>query len=190
MAQTILSTLISPKGLRIVNEATNGVIFSGLKVKKVEIDTQAEAADIPFAVGDLADGQVSQKLQDADLKSGKVLRPTRMIISAMTDDSIVMSEVIEVFLDVTHTLNITSKSIISPSMVMESVNITQDKDHINVNILEIALEQVQPPSEASSDPAQPADQNSVGVSTVATPDLTDTAQDIYNKVLSVIGDIT
>lgn len=187
MAQTILSTLISPQGLRVVNDATGLEVFTGLKVKKVEIEPSAALADNPFMTGTTANETVVQDTTQADLRSGKVLDPVRMTISALSEDSIATGVLIQLFLDQTHTLTVTSKSIITSTMAIANIDITQDKDHLSTDVIEITLIQAVPASQKPPVPMQAADANAAGISTVVPTDLTTSVETLYNKILMQTG---
>lgn len=187
MSQTILASILSPRGLRVVDETTGFQIWNSLAVVSVEIESIADNADIPFAVGELGDIAIVNSTTEADLKSGKVLMPTRITISSFVSDATLIASLLSVYQDVTHSLTVTSRSIISKNMVVTNMTIVQEHENTSSNKVEITMEQAAPPGDEPATPLQAADANTYGVTVQEPASLTSTVADLYNKLWPTIG---
>ncbi|QBQ72353.1 hypothetical protein [Serratia phage vB_SmaM_Hera] len=186
MAQTILASIFSPKGLKVIDEKTGAHIWASMQVTKVQPVDDSETAEIPFAVGRLSDPGTTQKTSDSDILPAKVIKPAMIEITAIVDD-ILFNSIINVFNDVTHTLTVTSKSIITNSMCLVGIEADQTPDKLNKTSLVLTLEQVQPPTKASFNPSQSADQSILGTRVQAPESVSDTVSGMVDGIKNRLG---
>lgn len=186
MAQTILASIFSPKGLRVVDEKTGARIWSALSVTKVDPIDDSETAEIPFALGQLSDPGTTQKTTNSDILPSKVIKPAMLEITASADDT-TLSAIISVFNDVTHTLTITSRSIITSSMCLVGIEANQTPDKLNLTSLTLTFEQTQPPSTSVFNPSKSADNSVLGTRVQAPESVSSTISDVVGGIKNRLG---
>lgn len=186
MAQSILASIYSPKGLRVIDDKTGAQIWRSLDVTKVQPIDDSETAEIPFATGQLSDPGTTQKTENSDILPAKVIKPASLEITAVANDT-VFAAIISVFDDVTHTLTITSKSIITSSMCLVGIQAEQTQEKLNKTTLTLTFEQVQPPTKASFNPAQSADRSILGTRVQATESASSTMGELVDGIKTRLG---
>lgn len=187
MANSILSSLFARTAFRAVNNRTGYPCWVNLKVVAVEIDSSSANADVPLASADGDETFTYAQLMEEDVKTAKIIRPTRMRVTALSPDVSTTNSVLAVYADVESTLTITTKSVIADLMTVAHVTIQQDDEALNVARITIELEQASQPENDPFKPSSMADETSVGTRVQRPTPLTQTVSALYNKVANFIG---
>lgn len=189
MANSILSSLLSTSKFKVYNEATGYPIWSKLQVKSVDVDAESSNAEEPLSVMQLSESSVRAQLLIQDIQSSKIIRPSRLRITALCSDISTLESIIALFNDVTSTLSISSKSVITGSMMITRLHISQSSEILSASKITIELEQSKPPAPNNFNPSQASDASTYGVRIQTPPSLTQTASGLYNKVQSFTSSI-
>lgn len=179
--------------MSFVNDNDQYTYFKDLKVLLVEVDQACAVGKDPLSMEQVTETATYVALMDADIKSGKILRPSAMRVTALVANLSTVESLLKSFSDVTATFTVTSKSIITDYMCICNVNIEQTGDILSAAKVIIELEQTAPTSIGNFDPNNPADESSYGVRIQAPPsvlasavsavdNLSSTATALYNKV--------
>lgn len=187
MAQSILSSLFSQAQISFTNELTGTPCWTGMKVADVETPSQSSTSDQPMATDSLAESSVSTGLQAADIRTMKIIRPSRMRIISVVDNLSLIENILSLFANTQVTLSVTSKGIIADSMSILEVNIEQVSDMLSANRVIIDLEQIVPPQTSSYAPAQSADQSSYGLSVQSSQSSSLTPASLFANLANNLG---
>jgi len=183
-----IQSLLSTPSIKIVDELTKAVRWPKLKVRSVEISVDSDNATVPLSNVQVNETSTYTKLLEGDLRTGKIIKPSHLKISFFSPDPSTTESVIKSFLDPTSTFEVTSKSIISTSMAIVSMELTQTSENLTATAITIEMEQTNPPGDPSEfDPAQPSDQPTRGIRIQTPVSLTSTVTDLYNRVATTIG---
>jgi hypothetical protein len=188
MPASLVTSLLSKPSIKIIDERTNTIRWQNIKVRSVEIAAESENTYMPLSAIQINAQGEYKKLLEADLQTGKIIRPHRIKVAFWSPDISTTNSVIQSFLDQEATLQVTSKSMISDSMVIISLEIEQTPENITASLLTMELEQ----AIGSAKPdnfvaAQPADQPTRGVRLQSPVSITKQVGDLYNKVAKTIG---
>lgn len=186
MANSLLGTLLGSTPFKVKDEATDTILWSRLKVKKVEIGSDSSNADEPLSVQQTTDDSTYKALLIQDIATAKILRPSRIRVTAFADDITTIESVMAVFGDTTSTLLITSRALVADSMALIKFEIEQTPDMLSASKLVMEFEQVAVPSPSNYNPYQSADSEVYGVRVQSLPSLTKSVTSLYNKVSSFI----
>lgn len=185
MASSFITSILSPSPLKIVGKGFRQ--WDQLKVDSIEISVDSAMADIPFSTSNLTtEMQVTNSLM-ADLRSGKIIRPSKIKAKLICSDISTILGIISVFEDVTSTLDITSKEIMSYNMAMTDIELRQSPDKLSATDLMITFDQVPIRSGDNINPSQDGDRPSVGISVNGRTGLLTSATELYNKTLRAVG---
>lgn len=159
MASIISSIISAVQGKSIVsfvNETTGTACWTDANVKDVEIISDSDNADNPLSTEQVNESSVFTGLLAADVKTAKIIKPVRLKITILTDNLSLVENVMNLFADVTVTIAVTSKGIVSTAMAISHVAIEQTPDMLSASRLTVLMEQTQPPQPTTFDPAQAA----------------------------------
>lgn len=187
MSNSILSSLFARSAFRATNNRTGYQCWTNLKVVAVEIDSSSANADVPLASSEGNETGTYAQLMEADIQTAKIIRPTRMRVTAISPDVSTTNSVLAVYADVEATLTITTKSVIADLMAVTHVTIQQDDEAINVARLTIELEQCAQPDYDPYNPVNQADETAIGTRVQRPPTIAQTVSGLYNKVANFIG---
>lgn len=200
MTQSIIDSLIGSAPFSFVSDYDGNSYFKDLKIVSVEIDQACAVARDPISMEQVTETETYVSLLDADIKSGKILRPSAMRITALVANVSTMESLIRAYADVTLTFTVTSKAIISDYMCITSLEVTQSGEVTSANRVVIELEQTAPTVVGNYDPSNPADESTYGIRIQAPPtvlasavsavsSLSSNAQALYNKVSSSVSSL-
>jgi hypothetical protein len=183
-----IQSLLSTPSIKIVDEMTKAVRWPKLKVRSVEISLDSENATVPLSNVQVNETSTYTKLLEGDLRTGKIIKPSHLKLTFWSPDPSTTESIIKSFRDPTLTFEVTSKSIISTSMVMVSLELTQTPDNLSATAITMEMEQATPPGENTDyDPAQPSDQPTRGVRIQTPVSLTSSVTALYNRVSTSLG---
>ena len=188
MPNSILSSLFGKAQFTANDSDTGYTLWTNLKITDVEIDASSANSDAPMGVVQFQNDQTFTDLKNIDLSNNKILQPARIRISAIAPDLSTLESVIAAFADVTLTIDVSSKSVVSSRMVLAHVEIEQSPKMLSASRVMMELEQAAPVSTASDyDPTQPADQNTTGIRIQSLPSVSETAAALFQKVRTFTG---
>ena len=193
MASSLISVSVNSligdsTAFSVVNDRLNFKTWLALKIKSVEIDSQAANTNNPIADQGAAETYTANQLTEGDIKTLKVIQPTRLRITAFANSISAVESVINTFTDLKATVTITTKGIKAAGMCVTSIDLSQEPGSMSATKITIEMEQVEMPVLPSSfSAAQSADSSTVyayGVSIVPAPisRLTGEVSGLYNKV--------
>lgn len=181
---SILQTIIGFSQFRIREEAADVQIWTNLKVGNVEIGTDAETARSPVMTRDLTEQNVYINLQELDIQNSKILRPSKMRVTFLTDNMSDVEAVERSFFDTTQTYEIYTRNIIATQMVLLTVSIEQPQAMTNAVRLICEFEQGLRPTPLVFAPDSFADFSVFGVSVNSLAEVAgNAASDLADKVL-------
>ena len=163
MAKSILSALSSKPATRFVNENTGVECWTGARIVDVSIISDSDNANSPLSNQQVTDAGVSSEILSEDVKTAKILRPTRLRVTIITDNISLIENVLSLFADVTVTISVTSKSIVADSMSITDVEVEQSSEITSASKVFITMEQVIVSSGEDFDPAQDSDSDNYGL---------------------------
>lgn len=188
MAILPIQQLLSTPSIKIVDELTKAVRWPKLKIRSVEISLDSDNASVPLSNVQVSENATFQRLLEGDLRTGKILKPPHLKLNFWSVDNSTTESVVQAFLDQTTTFSVTSKSIISTSMVIVSLELTQSPENLTATAITMEMEQAIPAGESDGyDPAQQSDEPTRGVRIQSPVSLTQSVTDLYNRVLKSIG---
>lgn len=189
LVSVTLNSLLGDSPLfSVTDERLKFSTWKTLKIKSVEVDSQAANTSNPIADQDSAENSTTNALTENDIKTLKIIQPTRMRITAFANSISAIESVINSFTDLKSTLTITSKGIRAVGMCVTSIDLMQDPSSLSATRIIIELEQTALPTLSSLfAAAQGADASvisSYGVSLPPVPvtNLTSNVTALYNKV--------
>ena len=188
MANPLITSLLSVPSIKIVDERTNAIKWPNLKVRSVEIDMESDNTVLPLSNIQVSPDGVHQLLLEKDLETGKIIRPSRIRLSVWSPDVSTTNSIIQLFLDQESTIQVTSKSIISDSMMIVSMELEQTPENITSDAITMELEQAIPPNNGDGfDPGQASDAPTLGIRIQMPVSLSQSVNDLYNKLAKTIG---
>lgn len=184
---SILSHVTDKSNFTAINEITKRPCWKTLRIKDVEIDLSAAVTANPIFVGKSSDSATLQSLLSNDLKTIKIINPTRMRITGRCESKSLIGELISSFEDAQSTFRIVSKDVSSDNMVMTTMDIEQSADMTSAVTVIIELERaVAPPTKGEYNPAQEADSPSKNSTLQNPPTALTTISGLANKVTKFI----
>ncbi len=187
MPATILSLLTSSGNISIIDERKKNPIMESLKIKSVSIDNYSDVSDFPLADTQLTSTVIYKNTQRSDLGSGKVILPTKVLIVAFSSDVSVTSSIFSTWEDLESSVQIITRSVIIPYLVISEIVVTQSPDMLNAVQINITFQQTSTPTQAGYTPQQSGDSSSVGISFQSTVSITDTVTEFINQISSTLG---
>jgi hypothetical protein len=188
---SILSSTQSAAGTTFLNENSGQPCWTTANVQNVEIINESENSTNPLSTQQVNETSVYQSLLAADVKTTKIIRPSKLRTAILAADLSLILNVMATFADTTQTIQVTSKSLIATALAVSDVVIEISSDMLSANRLTVMLEQVQVPENSSYNPAQPGDQTTVnlGIQTLTAvgPSLSST---VGNNVASLVSTAT
>lgn len=169
MADTILTAVFSRPQFIATNETLKQVVWKGMAVVDVDIDSSAAVTDMPLAIDGPKDAATTSAIQENDLKACKIIQPSRLQVNALISDLSIIENIITVFKDPTATMSITTKSIIADFLVMTALDIQQSHEMTSASRIAMTFEQAQPPLDSGFQPEQSADASMYGISVQQPP---------------------
>lgn len=163
MATSLLSSLFGRNTFKIKNESTGAIQWINLKIINVDILLEASSMDHPMFTKDAVDANGYIKLLEIDITNGKIITPSKMKIKAIAPDLTTVESIIAGFIDLVTTYEISTKSVISSSMFMSDLLITQSSDNLTSTELVMEWEQATQPNPSSFDPLNSANDSTYGV---------------------------
>jgi hypothetical protein len=168
MTASILSTLLGKPTFTVTDEATGAVIWTDLGIVSVEVMLSSENTDQPLSNQQVDDISTWQDILAADIQSVKIISPDRLRVTALCSDLSTVKSIISYFGNLSSTLSINTKSIITRYLVMSECDIEQSGEMISAVRIVMVFEQAQPSESTGYAPQQGADQSGYGVS-IANP---------------------
>jgi hypothetical protein len=162
MADTILTAVFSRPQFVATNEATKVEVWRGIAIIEVEISPSAALTDMPMAIDGPKDSQTTSTIREEDIKSAKIVQPTKLRVSAIINGISMLESIITLFNDETVTMSVNTKSIITDHLVMTDLEIQQTPDMMSAARVNMTFEQAQPPVNFGFLPEQPADASIYG----------------------------
>lgn len=163
MAKSILSALSSKPSTSFINENTGVPCWTAARIVDVSIISDSDNANSPLSNQQLNEASVSSELLSEDVKTAKILRPSRLRVTIITDNISLIENVLGLFADVTVTISITSKSIVANSMSIVDVEVEQSSEMLSASKVIVTLEQVIVASGSRFNPAQDSDSDNYGL---------------------------
>lgn len=164
MAQSILSTLTSKPQFTATNESSGNTLWSNLGIVDVEIGNSSNNSEQPLSNQQVSDSQTYQSILTQDLQSIKIIQPSHLRVTAMCADISTLESVLATFSDLSATISINTKSVITSYLALTSVGIEQTAEMISASKVIMIFEQAQPPANSGFAPEQAADASVYGVS--------------------------
>jgi hypothetical protein len=168
MTASILSTLLGKPTFTVTDEATGAVIWTDLGIVSVEVMLSSENTDQPLSNQQVDDISTWQDILAADIQSVKIISPDRLRVTALCSGLSTVKSIIAYFGNLSSTLSINTKSIITRYLVMSECDIEQSGEMISAVRIVMVFEQAQPSESTGYAPQQGADQSVYGVS-IANP---------------------
>ncbi len=162
MADTILTAVFSRPQFVAKNEATGVVVWEGIAIVDVDLDSKAALTELPMAIDGPKDSQTTSNILEEDIKTAKIIEPGKLRVTAMINDLSMLESIITLFNDETVTMSVNTKSIITDHLVMTDLEITQTPDMISASKITMSFEQAQPPAGSGYAPEQAADASVYG----------------------------
>lgn len=132
MADNILSSLLSAPAISFVNEKLPGVnVWQNLNVVSNEISERSSNTDFPL----------EKESSLADLKSAKILEPTKVKISALCDDATTLTSILNVLYALDSTMMVKSKGVLVNNLVITELELEYSPEMLNVAKVGIDMEQ-------------------------------------------------
>lgn len=176
--------LSTPKGIfSAKNEKTGRACWTTLSVKSVEIDTSTSNTGNPLSQGQQASQSTTTNLLAADVKTIKIINPTRLKITCLCKDASSVSNIISVFADIEATVAITTKGLTAISMAVQNITIEQTPEMVSACKVIIDLEKVTPNPAAGYNPSQSANAS-------ATSSISQTISSAVSSVSSAASTVT
>lgn len=189
MANSILSTILGAPTFKVTDESTNGAIWTDLAIVDVEIHNQSENTDQPLSNQQVDSSGTFQSIFSKDVASVKIISPSRLRVTALCDDLSTVKSIIAYFSNLSATMSINTKSIITHYLVMSEVDIEQSSDMISASRIVVLFEQAQPSESTGFAPAQAADQSVYGISITNPPSVVPLAT-LTKAIASATSSIT
>lgn len=186
MVASILSSLTSKPIVSFYNELNGLQLWSDAKSVEVEITSSSDNANVPLSAIQVSDSAVSSQLLASDISTGKILTPTHLKATILTDNLSLIENVRTTFADTSITLQITSKSIIAKHMAMISVELEQSSEMLSATRISILFEQAIVGVIPAFKPAQSSDADNFGISLQSLPTVGSTLSTIQTRVGSII----
>jgi hypothetical protein len=168
MAGSILSTLLGAPSFSVTDESTGAAIWTDLGIVDVEVMLSSENTDQPLSNQQVDDISVWQDILAADVASVKIISPDRLRVTALCADLSTVKSIIAYFNNLTATMSINTKSIITRYLALSECDIEQSGEMISAVRIVMVFEQAQPSESTGYAPAQDADQSVYGIS-IANP---------------------
>jgi hypothetical protein len=196
MANSALSQLFSVSPLKIVNEANGYEYWAGLAVKSVDVMLDSAVTDNPLSNKSFTEEALYVDILDVDTRNGKIIRPVKLKMTLLSTDLSTIESMMGALANASQTFSITSKAIISDSMMLIDLTINQKADMVSAHELIAEFEQAEPPIPVEFDPENPSNRSNFGIriqlptSILAdgirsvTGNLTGSVESLYNRVAS------
>jgi hypothetical protein len=168
MPQSILSSILSKPQFVATNESSNSVLWPQLGILDVEISNDSENSDKPISNQQLSDKATYQSILTQDIQAAKIIQPSRLRVTALCADISTLENVLATYSNLSATISINSKSIITQSLMLTAVDVEQTPEMISASRVVMVFEQAQPPANSGFAPEQAADASVYGVS-IQTP---------------------
>jgi hypothetical protein len=180
---SILSSILSKTLFTATNELTGIVLWPNLKIESVKILVASENTDSPMSTIQYSSSGPYNNLTSIDIGAIKIMKPSSIIIKAICPDIQTINGVISSFADQQLTFSVLTKGIITPSLVISSLEIEQTAEMLSSAEITITTERSSPMVKKVYTPAQSADATSIGsrLQTLSSG-LTTTASNLYNTV--------
>lgn len=194
MADNIITSLFSVSPLKVVNESNGYEYWKGIAVKSVAVMLDTAITDHPISNKSYTEESLYTDLLDVDTRNGKVLRPVKLKITALTDNLAIVESMMGATVDPAMTFRITSKSIIAESLMFTDLTIGQGPEMTSAVEVVMEFEQSEPNIKESFTPENPANRSNFGIR-IQLPESTlsgigsrikTTVNDLYNKVSSIL----
>jgi hypothetical protein len=160
---SILSVLQGKALASFTNETTNTPCWTDAKIKDVEITSDSANAEVPISNQQVNESSVFDGLLTEDIKSAKIIQPTKVKMTFLTDNISLINSIMSMFADTSVTIGVKSKSVIASSMAISNVAIDQTPEMISAARVTILLEQTQPEQPSSYNNFQAADAPNLGL---------------------------
>ena len=181
---SILSSLISKASFTA--KASYGFpIWRNMKVRSVMVVSPSANTDKPMGITQYTDSEVFQKLQQQDIRSTKIIMPPSIKIEAIAPDLSTLEAIVAAFADTQLTIDVTTKGVVSSSMVVTELAVEQSPDSLSAALVTITLDQAIPPVINPFTPAQPADADSIGARVQSLVPTSLSISSIASKVISL-----
>jgi hypothetical protein len=168
MPGSILSTVLGAPSFKVTDEATNAAIWTDLGIVDVEISNSSENTDQPLSNQQVDSSGTFQSIFSKDVASVKIISPSRLRVTSLCADLSTVKSIIAYFNNLTATMSINTKSIITRYLVLSECDIEQSGEMISAVRVVMVFEQAQPSESTGYAPAQAADQSVYGIS-IANP---------------------
>lgn len=189
MSQSIISYLTGNSPLKIVDEFTGSKRWPQLKTKSVRITLVSEVTDMPFqGEGFIVEPQSIANLRD-NLRTSKVVNPSRIDAEFMCDDISVLTSLENVFNDTSHTLKVYSKEVVASNMAITDMKIDQKPDALSAVYLAITFQQTAPDTYNGFNPEREGDRNSYGINVQGVDAVSFDIGSVYNRVSNYLGSL-
>lgn len=169
MANTILSTLLGTPTFSVTDDSTGAAIWTDLGIVDVEVSLSSDNTDQPLSNQQIDDISVWQDILAADIQSVKIISPDRLRVTALCSNLSTVKSVIAYFNNLSATMSINTKSVITRYLVMSECDIEQSGEMISAVRIVMVFEQAQPSQSTGYAPEQAADQSVYGISIANTP---------------------
>jgi len=189
MPGSILSTVLGAPSFSVTDDSTGSAIWTDLGIVDVEITTPSDNTDQPLSNQQINDSTVYQSILSADIASVKIISPDRVRVTALCSDLSTVKSVISYFSNLTATMSINTKSVITRSMVMSECDIEQSGEMISAVRIVVVFEQAQPAESTGYAPEQPADESTYGISIANPPSVVPLAT-LTKAISAAVGSIT
>lgn len=188
MPGSILSSLFSKAQFSATDSDTGYTLWSNLKIVDVEVNAASANSDEPMGITQYQNDAAFNSLKNLDLTNNKIIQPSCIRITAIAPDLSTLEAVIAAFAKTTLTIDVSSKSVVSSSMVLSRVEIEQSPKMLSASRVMMELEQAVLPTDTGTfDPLNPGDQNTSGIRIQSLPSVTQTAQALFTKVRTFTG---
>jgi hypothetical protein len=187
MPNTILSLLSSSGKISIIDERNKNPIMQNLKIKSVEINNYADVSNLPLGDTQLTSVVIYQSTQRSDLGAGKIISPTKVIVTSFSSDVSVTSSVFSVLADLESSIQIITRSVIIPHLVISEIIVIQSPEMTDSVQINITLQQTDSPFGNQFSPAQSGDDTLAGVAFQTLKSLQSTVDDFVSQISNTLG---
>ena len=168
---------------------TQAVLWKGMAVVSVDIDSGAAVTDMPMASDQPNDSETTQAVDTQDLQAIKIIQPVRMTVVSVIEDISTLENIIQTFRDKTVTISVNSKSIITDNLILTGINVDQTPDMITASKVTLTFEQALPPNITGYAPAQAGDASVYGVNSINNPSSVPMFGSLGNTIQLALGRI-
>lgn len=189
MPNTVLSAILPSQSFRVYSDKDGSQILRTVAITRAEILSASHNARKPVSTQKPSGQETSDAILTQDVKTSKILRPTRISLTALIPDMSAVDNLVAIWLARETTITVMSRGIIAANMTVVHIQFDQGPDVLSAQRATIDLEQALVPTFNRYNPQQAADSSTYGVRIQTPIPVLDSVADVFNRVKNFLGSL-